>query len=402
MKLEEELTREVEILGYNLKKISLINKIYLTIFIFLMIVFNISGLFPSIESSNSLSPALLQYITTFIIIFVYFYILDLRKVDVTASNYKKMKLLVYFFIFYFFNAAALLPAIDDNISHPIFIYSLILLSSIPLLVITKTQLLIPLGISSILLAFHFHSENESLFIPQIISLGMLLPIIYIISRSTHFAYMRTLDLQKNMTQEVRQLRNQAVFLKEAIRQLELENRLDPLTNLYNRRAYNDYLLDFQEGIGKTLHSFSVIMVDVDCFKLYNDTYGHAEGDEVLVKIGELLNSISQQFDCFAGRFGGEEFVIILPNECDKVVESICCRIREGVLKLNIQHLSSSVDTVVTVSIGACTKMITELNEINECIREADRALYRVKESGRNGYEYRHEFKVAKDEASIII
>ncbi|MFC7687191.1 GGDEF domain-containing protein [Ureibacillus sp. GCM10028918] len=393
--IDEELTLKVEKLEHNLVKISWINKIYMTIFLSLIIIINMLEIVPSIQFYDSSSIELLHYSILLIVNCVYVYLLDIRKISVSVNNYKSIKFLIHFYIAFFLNMAILLPILDDTLYNSLLIYSLILFSSIPFLVIKPLEMLISLCISSFLLLMELsiHHGKEDVYYLQVTYILTLVVIVFFISRSSYLAYLRNQKLRTDMTQEVQHLRNLTELLKETNRQLELEATLDPLTNLYNRRAYNDYIINLQQKISETHHTISVIMVDVDCFKLYNDTYGHTEGDNVLVKIGRLLNNISIEFECFAGRFGGEEFILILSNESKEIVENICFRVKEGVSELNIQHQSSSIDTVVTVSIGACTKEIRELKEIYDCISEADAALYTVKENGRNSFEYRHQLQV---------
>lgn len=383
----EHLFLEVERVNQNLRIISVINKIYIIVLLSSIITIYIL----EIVSSNPFNILLLQLSLSLIMALVYFYLLDVRKINVSEKNYKRNNILSYFYIGFFLNLAALLPVINQNFYHPIIIYTFILLTCCQFLVLKSKELLPLLSISSFILFIGLRIQNvdESIYYLQGIYLFALVTVAYFGLRSKYDAFFSAQKLRMEMGKEVKHYRELTEFLKEANRQLQQEASLDPLTNLYNRRAYNDYIFDLQKRLLESAHIISVIMVDVDCFKLYNDTYGHSEGDKVLSEIGSLLQRVSVEYSCFAARFGGEEFVLILSNEPDEVVQKICYQIQQRVCDLNIEHESSTIDSIVTVSIGACTKSITDVKGIYECISEADAALYFVKENGRNSFEYRH-------------
>jgi diguanylate cyclase (GGDEF)-like protein len=127
---------------------------------------------------------------------------------------------------------------------------------------------------------------------------------------------------------------------------------------------------------------SLLMIDVDHFKLYNDTYGHPEGDACLTKLGETLSGIAADTLGFASRYGGEEFCLLLPNTTASRALEIGEMVRTAVQSLGLLHTTSS-HQVVTASVGvACTKpSITQ--RPGDLIEAADAALYAAKHRGRN-------------------
>ena len=386
----KEKAHEVEALNHNIRRLTVINKIYLKTLVSIVIIIYTLETLSTISLAPQLNEVWLQYSIFLLANFVYIYLLDIKKISATGENYKWVKNMVHFYLAFVLSISAIIPVANNY--HPLVLYSLILFSSIPFLVMKTKEILRLITFSSFLLLVNLGIEKDdmALYGFQAVYIFTVSAIVFFIARSSYFSYFQFQKLRTESVQEIQQLRNFTLLLKEANRQLEQEATLDPLTNLYNRRAYNDYLMDLQQSILDTAQSVSVIMVDVDCFKLFNDTYGHSEGDHVLSKIGRLLHDISVEYKCFAARWGGEEFVLILPNVSDEMVERICSQIKESVHELNIEHESSTIHKVVTVSIGACTKSITELNEIYECISEADAALYSVKENGRNNFEHRHQ------------
>ena len=168
--------------------------------------------------------------------------------------------------------------------------------------------------------------------------------------------------------------------KKIIEEISLH---DELTKLYNRRHFNDVLHNELNRAKRDKKTLSFMMLDVDYFKLYNDTYGHQEGDIVLFKISEVLNSFSKRAGDFAFRLGGEEFGIIFSELSQEKSETFANVIRKAVEDLKIEHKKNLEYKVVTISIGLIT--IFHNQEINEAqiYKEADQLLYKAKENGRN-------------------
>lgn len=165
-----------------------------------------------------------------------------------------------------------------------------------------------------------------------------------------------------------------------IAELELAVLMDPLTELYNRRHILS-LLEKECSRSRFLHSpFSVLLLDIDSFKKINDTYGHQAGDFVLKEFSRLLASI-QQDSCFIGRYGGEEFLILLPDTTRFRASQVAERLRYIIESTTIM-LENKYEIPVTASIGVATS--SSFNETSqELISLADRALYSAKTSGRN-------------------
>ena len=158
--------------------------------------------------------------------------------------------------------------------------------------------------------------------------------------------------------------------------------IDMLSGLANRRGFQSRL-DFEwmraQQYGSVL---SLLMIDVDHFKLFNDTYGHLEGDSCLTRLGESLSGIAADTMGFAARYGGEEFCLLLPNtDVHRAVE-IGEKVRSAVLKLCLPHITSA-HMVVTVSIGVAATKPNETLRPGDLIEAADAALYAAKHRGRN-------------------
>jgi len=167
------------------------------------------------------------------------------------------------------------------------------------------------------------------------------------------------------------------------KQLERLSLSDALTGIPNRRAFDIKLKNEISLIKRNNYSMSVLMIDVDFFKLYNDEYGHQKGDECLQKIGKTLKSIIKRDLDLVARYGGEEFVCILSNCSAKNAKKVASMILGKVQSLKITHERSSCSIYVSVSIGLTTVDKNNTLVSKDIIEKADKSLYKAKQMGRN-------------------
>jgi len=158
---------------------------------------------------------------------------------------------------------------------------------------------------------------------------------------------------------------------------------DELTKLYNRRYFNQVLSNELNRASRDKKMLSFMMIDVDHFKLYNDTYGHQEGDVVLSKIGETLNGFTKRADDFAFRIGGEEFGILFSLTNKNDILSFAQDIKKAIKDLKIPHCKNSASSVVTISAELITIQSDKFISQNDVYKKADKLLYNAKENGRN-------------------
>jgi diguanylate cyclase (GGDEF)-like protein len=161
--------------------------------------------------------------------------------------------------------------------------------------------------------------------------------------------------------------------------------LDPLTGLFNRRYLEQQThIEWRRALRLQV-PFTVVMLDVDHFKLFNDSAGHLAGDRVLIKLGAAINDVCSRASDSAYRYGGEEFAMILPMTTGTDAEALIERLRSKFTQLNISHPAFE-NKLVTFTAGITTKKsLEELKsiDIDTCFREADEALYAAKNQGRN-------------------
>ena len=171
----------------------------------------------------------------------------------------------------------------------------------------------------------------------------------------------------------------AQALAQTNAKLAEQARMDPLTSLLNRRGWEDEVYRHHKLAHRKQRSYGIIMLDVDYFKLYNDSQGHPAGDQCLRKIAATLKRVCRTSDV-VGRYGGEEFIIYTPDCRTEGAGQLAERIRSEIAALEIVHPSSPISTRVTASLGVATDQVESLDEV---VRIADDALYRAKRNGRN-------------------
>ena len=172
-------------------------------------------------------------------------------------------------------------------------------------------------------------------------------------------------------------------LSMANRELEKLSVLDSLTQVANRRRFDDYLIQEWQKLQQEQANLSLILCDIDYFKLYNDTYGHPIGDYCLQQVALAIECVMESIPGLVARYGGEEFSIILPHADAAGAMKIAQKIAISVNNLHITHQKSLVSDYVTISLGVHNLIPTAESSPELLIALADKALYQAKEQGRN-------------------
>jgi len=158
---------------------------------------------------------------------------------------------------------------------------------------------------------------------------------------------------------------------------------DPLTQLANRRSLDDSLAAEWRRAQRSNSTISLVMIDIDYFKRYNDSYGHQQGDDCLIQVADLLRTSLHRPGDFAARYGGEEFILTLPNLTADEAARLMTTIQKKLAHLAIEHNDSPVCGQVTLSAGVAATVPSSEDKPERLIAQADRALYRAKQEGRN-------------------
>ena len=174
------------------------------------------------------------------------------------------------------------------------------------------------------------------------------------------------------------------LLSNTIQDLFIKGHYDGLTGIYNRRYLELTIRQVMAALSRTQSKMSFMMIDVDFFKKFNDTYGHAEGDECLKAIASTLSSIATRNADFVARYGGEEFAVVMPGTNEEGARIVADKMLAGVRNLNIPH-KKNVGKIVTISIGIATGDYSHTQNWADYQKKADEALYMSKNNGRNQY-----------------
>ncbi|RPI37089.1 MAG: diguanylate cyclase [Nitrospiraceae bacterium] len=196
---------------------------------------------------------------------------------------------------------------------------------------------------------------------------IILLAVFSISALLGVIYFFTFRLTKKLSETRRQIREMAIT--------------DPLTGLYNRRHVMERFNNEMERARRLRKDLSCIMIDIDNFKRINDTYGHLVGDQTLREISEILTSAIRVYD-IASRYGGEEFLIVLPDTGFEDTHTLAERIRTNIKMHHVAKSALTPDISVTVSLGIATIISTDIS-VDTLLKRADEGLYKAKERGRD-------------------
>ncbi|WP_166646050.1 sensor domain-containing diguanylate cyclase [Halospina denitrificans] len=196
------------------------------------------------------------------------------------------------------------------------------------------------------------------------------------------------ELESHVEERTLELRQTMEQLASANEELEQLSIVDPLTGVYNRRHLTSQLHREWKRACREQVPLSMIMMDIDYFKLLNDTYGHMAGDRCLVELAKLLQEEVQRTSDILARFGGEEFVIVLPNTAIAGAEHLAERIRSRAEAHRVETENHRL--AFTLSLGVASQIPGPGSDAEELVRRSDNALYEAKEAGRNRVVVAHE------------
>ncbi|MFT5069067.1 MAG: diguanylate cyclase (GGDEF)-like protein [Candidatus Paceibacteria bacterium] len=231
--------------------------------------------------------------------------------------------------------------------------------------------------------------------------NLWIPIIFLSGEVTEDAIVKGIDaggddyLPKPITQRVLSAKLRAMSriadmrkeLEDASEHLKRLSSIDGLTQLYNRRHFDEALKQEWSRSGRSQDPLSLILCDIDHFKAFNDCYGHLAGDDALVKTSQSIMDTLQRPSDLPARYGGEEFAVILPNTPAVGAMMVAEQLRTAIDLLAIPHALSDSANIVTMSIGVSTYYPNHSKASHiELLDAADRGLYRAKKKGRNRIE----------------
>ena len=204
-----------------------------------------------------------------------------------------------------------------------------------------------------------------------------------------FAAWRVRQFARNERRLTQLVEERTSELRERTLQLEIANTaleematIDTLTGVANRRRLDVFLQQEWQRAFRSRQPLSLLLVDADHFKSYNDAYGHPKGDEALRQIADVLRAAAHRVSDLAARYGGEEFAVVLVNTDAAGAAKVAEAVRRGVEELRLAHPGGPLG-VLTVSVGQATRVHGGYETVRDLVTACDRALYEAKNSGRN-------------------
>lgn len=210
--------------------------------------------------------------------------------------------------------------------------------------------------------------------------GLLIGLLLNIARVRRIALPTLAEERRNLELRVAERTRE---LQESNVKLDRLSNIDGLTNVANRRRFDEVLQIECARLGRFDAPFSLILLDVDYFKLFNDTYGHVAGDDCLKRIAAYIDGKANRATDLVALYGGEEFALILPGTDRPGAATFAEEIRKGIEALAIPHSTSSVADHVTVSLGVVTLLSSTCSIPSDAMQRVDEQLYIAKKSGRN-------------------
>jgi diguanylate cyclase (GGDEF)-like protein len=205
-----------------------------------------------------------------------------------------------------------------------------------------------------------------------------------ITKPIHWAVLRRRVRRLiQQSQLYRQLEDTNQKLEEVNQTLQRLASVDGLTQVANRRCFDEALIHEWQRISREQGPLSLILVDIDYFKRYNDTYGHLAGDKCLKVVAQSISRAVHRPADLVARYGGEEFVVLLPGTTLAGANQVAESIKAAVKKLNLDHSSSPLGEKITLSLGIASLSPSQHSSPMTLIKSADKALYLAKESGRD-------------------
>jgi len=184
---------------------------------------------------------------------------------------------------------------------------------------------------------------------------------------------------------IEMMRSAAFLFANAFIRAEVE--YDALTGIYNRRYFDETMERIISSLSRSESLLSMLMIDIDFFKRYNDTYGHVEGDRCLKTVAQTLSLCITRADDFIARYGGEEFIVVLPNTDEQGSRLIADKLLENIRSLKLPHEQSDAAKYVTVSIGGTTGKVLHTHSAGDFVNKADELMYKSKQEGRNRFSF---------------
>ncbi|MDD2503057.1 MAG: GGDEF domain-containing protein [Clostridia bacterium] len=321
-----------------------------------------------------------MYITILLAMIAFLVIFTRLGTDV-PQNIAGIRYAGVFFISFILMWCAGISLLDQLTSGQVIVYIVaIIATAITPLISPVALLLIYLLIHTLfLILMQYFQESAELLFMNSINTSTFVIMSWAISYMRYKKLIEEFNTRKIMQEKNEELNLINLQLQEANQKLEILSRTDSLTGVFNRLSFETRFEDEWSRCKRHSIPLSLIIVDIDFFKEFNDKYGHQAGDYCIKQIVGVLTACAKRSTDMVARLGGEEFVILLPHSNNENALKLAEQMRNGVEEAAVPHLYSDISDYVTISLGINTIIPSNESSIDEFINNADKALYKAKE-----------------------
>lgn len=306
----------------------------------------------------------------------------------SIEHIKHIEKIILLYIIFMMLWGSIISLLDQKLYGQLMAFMVNVVACSVIYYMDTKKMVIPYLISSfvLFLGLPFFQKSSDILIGHYVNLLVFIVLSWVATRILYMNYYNDFMSKNQLSKEIEEKNKINKKLIEANKMLKELSLIDELTGIPNRRAFNNYIDFALEYTLKESSLISIIMIDIDWFKQYNDNYGHSSGDNVLKAVAKEIHSVARHSVDFAARFGGEEFIYAASNTEKFEIVKIAEKIRTKIEALNITHDYAGNKKILTVSIGTSTVTVNNPNDVQRSIELADQALYMAKENGRNCVE----------------
>lgn len=394
--IQSKLRREIAYINLRRFKTFAIAAISIEVIIIAVLLLNYS-IYPRFKASTYLFMYSLMILVTMISWWIVTVLK--RKLDQNADVAAAVEITLLSFVTFIMVWGAVVAWLDQALYHNITVFLVnMLIGSIVFYMKSRHIVIAQFTATAVLLiGLPFYESSVNVLIGHIVNVMIFTILAWVVARANYAAMLKNIANQRiiedhaamlaaandHLLSEIQSHERAQVQLEAANEQLRVISTLDALTGIPNRRQMDISMEAIWRKAKEINSSLSVFMIDIDLFKLYNDTYGHLAGDICLRDVAAVLTKCRVGTDDMLVRYGGEEFLYVVSGlEIDKAV-AVGERIRAGIEALGIEHSDSYISPVVTVSVGLSWLQTLGKNTPTACIERADQAMYQAKAEGRN-------------------
>lgn len=344
------------------------------------------------KASNTFSFYSYLFMYFLMIVFNLVFLIFIKLFNIGKASLKLMSVVIVIYITLATLWGSMISLMDQRLYGDLMAFMVnMIVCSVIYLLSTKTML-IPYIVSVSVLAagLPLFQSSGNVLVGHYVNLFVFVVISWIASRLLYRSYCdnyigeklikQSRSLLEKKIDENRRINQKLAIANAQLKKLAL---VDELTELPNRRSFREFIDGMFETESSLKLNVSVIMVDIDLFKQYNDFFGHEAGDNALIAIAKQLDTEVYSPEHIAVRWGGEEFIYAAVNKSREDMFEIAETLRQKVQNLRIPNPSSSIDPFVTISLGVCFGTAVSKKNIGGIIRTADKAMYIAKNNGRN-------------------